>query len=99
MAKIAQFLLNTCESRVAHPNKACEVIALALMMRLRLERSNGYEMTARNPYSILNLEKSADSAQIKKKYRQLAKKLHPDQNTDDPTAHKSQFCTRLRADR
>jgi len=39
----------------------------------------------RDPYTILGVLKSADAAEIKKAYRKLAKKYHPDQS-DDPKA-------------
>lgn len=37
-------------------------------------------------YSILGVDKSADEKEIKKAYRRLAMKYHPDKNPDDPTA-------------
>ncbi|MGQ0625942.1 MAG: molecular chaperone DnaJ [Sporichthyaceae bacterium] len=37
-------------------------------------------------YALLGLTKSADAAAIKKAYRALAKKLHPDQNKNNPEA-------------
>ena len=40
----------------------------------------------RDYYEILGVSKDADSAAIKKAYRKLAKKYHPDVNPDDTAA-------------
>ncbi|MGQ3676373.1 DnaJ C-terminal domain-containing protein [Xanthobacter sp. TB0139] len=40
----------------------------------------------RDPYDVLGISKTADEAEIKRAYRRLAKKLHPDANADDPKA-------------
>ncbi|MEP7314671.1 MAG: molecular chaperone DnaJ [Pseudomonadota bacterium] len=43
-------------------------------------------MAKRDYYKVLDLERSATEADIKKAYRRLAMKLHPDRNPDDKTA-------------
>ena len=39
-----------------------------------------------DPYEVLGLKHGATTAQIKARYRQLAKMHHPDKNRGDPTA-------------
>ncbi len=40
----------------------------------------------RDPYTVLGVAKTASADEVKKAYRRLAKKFHPDQNKEDPKA-------------
>ncbi len=42
-------------------------------------------------YKLLNLNKNASDAEIKKSYRRLAMKYHPDRNTDNPETAEKKF--------
>jgi len=44
------------------------------------------DTTNLNPYKILNLTANAPKIDIKRAYRRMAMKYHPDQNTEDPEA-------------
>lgn len=43
-------------------------------------------MSKRDYYEVLGVSKSADDKEIKKSYRRVAMKYHPDRNPDDPEA-------------
>ena len=41
-------------------------------------------MSKRDYYEVLGVDRSADDKDIKKSYRRVAMKYHPDRNSDDP---------------
>ena len=43
-------------------------------------------MPEKDPYKVLGVAKNASEGEIKKSYRALARKWHPDQNAGDPKA-------------
>jgi DnaJ family protein B protein 11 len=53
-------------------------------MSLRINER--FHFKRRDFYKILGINRNANTNQIKKAYRKLAKELHPDQNKNDPKA-------------
>ena len=55
---------------------------LFLLLLMRLTTMQGEEMYTFNPYKILEVEEAAEPNEIKKAYRRLSLKYHPDKNPD-----------------
>ena len=45
-------------------------------------------MSKRDFYEVLGVDRSVDAAELKKTYRKLAMKYHPDRNPDDDESEK-----------
>ncbi|MEW6138093.1 MAG: J domain-containing protein [Thermodesulfobacteriota bacterium] len=45
--------------------------------------------SSESPYEILGLESSATDREIKRRYRRLSRRFHPDLNPDDPQAEEN----------
>ena len=48
-------------------------------------------MSQRDYYEVLGVDKSADEAKVKKAYKRLAMKFHPDRNADDKATAETKF--------
>ena len=52
------------------------------------QKKDGYKISKDDEYyNILGVKKNATMSEIKSKYRELAKKSHPDKNIDNSSAH------------
>ncbi|KAJ8599005.1 hypothetical protein CTAYLR_007669 [Chrysophaeum taylorii] len=56
--------------------------------RLAAARRRGEEPTETDPYAVLGLDETATADQVRAKYRQLSRELHPDKTGGDPDAAK-----------
>jgi preprotein translocase subunit Sec63 len=64
----------------------CFTVCLFLLVLLMAEAAPRGRNQGRDFYKILDIKRSATPAEIKKAYRTLSLKYHPDKNTDDPSA-------------
>ena len=53
-----------------------------------MEKASIDARVLRIAYEILGVDETADEKQLKKAYRRIAMRFHPDKNTNDPNSHK-----------
>lgn len=66
--------------------KRATIILIFAFILLINARGGNQKEQGRDFYTILGVGKSANAAEIKKAYRALSLKFHPDKNVDDPSA-------------
>ena len=59
---------------------------LSIYLRMKGKEGETKMAAKRDLYEVLGISKTADEKTIKKAYRKLAKKYHPDMNPGDKTA-------------
>jgi len=64
----------------------CLRLLLFLLLVLLAKAGPRGKNQGRDFYKILEIKRSATPAEIKKAYRALSLKYHPDKNVDDPNA-------------
>lgn len=64
---------------------------ILVIMFVQLPNYKHQEMKTFNPYEILEIETGADTAEVKKAYRKMSKKWHPDMHIDNPEKANEMF--------
>ena len=78
----------------AHPPQECHSQneeTVARHSRAQRGRKKAAEPASEDLYKIMGVKRDASEAEIKKAFKKLAIKYHPDKNQDDPEGAKEKF--------
>ena len=70
------------------------IVCMWVMLTADVEAQRGAKKNqnkSKNYYTVMGVKKDATDAEIKKAFKKLAIKYHPDKNPDDPEGAKTKF--------